>query len=205
MKRFILGLNFFLASSILFAQEYTASPLKFTHEWSAGKIIFNTGDSLSCKLRYNRSSLDGVVHLLDGDEVIAVTASYIHSFSFYDDTKQRFRDFIKLTLPAFRADSQQFLVEKLYDDGRFSIVNQRTYEMPYQNVELIRFLGKPVPVFKKYIRNNESGEVLLLTRENTLKLLQSKSNEVSTYIHERHLRFRKISDFIEVFQYHSSL
>ena len=189
----------------VYAQEYTSYPINFTHHWNEGKIVFRTGDTLTCQLRFNRTSLDNVVHVMDGDQIISIVTADIHSFSFYDGEKQRARNFINMTLPSLRADSQQFLVEKIYDDGKFSILTQRTFEMPYQNLQLIRFFGKPVPVYKKFICDNESGQLLPLNKENTMKLLEARKTEVSTFIQDRHIRFKKVSDFINVFEYHSSL
>lgn len=205
MKKLTATLLFISIVVVAHTQDYTSYPINFTHNWSEGKIVFTSGDTLTCRLRFNRTSLDNVVHVQEGDQFISIVAADIHSFSFFDTEKQRERNFINMTLPALRADSQQFLVEKIYDDGRFSILTQRTFEMPYQNLQLIRFLGKPVPVYKKYIQDNVSGELMPLNRENTMKLMGPKKMEVSTFIDERHIRFKKVSDFINVFEYHASL
>jgi hypothetical protein len=205
MKHLAASLLFFAIITNAYCQDYTSYPINFTHHWNEGKIVFHSGDTLSCQLRFNRTSLDNVIHVLDGDQIISVIAADVHSFSFFDIEKQRERNFISMTLPALRADSQQFLVEKIYDDGKFSILTQRTFEMPFQSLQLIRFLGKPVPVYKKFVRDNESGQLLPLNKENTMKLLEARKSEVSTFIHERHIRFKRISDFINVFEYHNSL
>lgn len=205
MKLLLTTLIVCVVSLSTFAQEFTSYPIDFKHHWNKGQIIFNSGDTLACQLRFNRTSLDNVVHVLEGEEIIAVVAADIQSFSFFDTEKHRERNFVKMSLPALRADSQDFLVEKIYDDGRFAIITQRTYEMPYQNLQLIRFLGKPVPVYKKYIQDNESGQLLPLNRENTMRLMDAKRSEVSTFIQDKHIRFKKVSDFINVFEYHSSL
>lgn len=203
MKKLLLLLSFSPLFAI--AQDYTGNPMKFSHQWSVGQIIFQTGDTVNCKLRYNRASLDGIVHILDGDEPVAVTTEFIRQFSYFDSLKSRYRHFVNMTLPGFKLDSQQFLVEKIYDDGRYAIINQRTFEMPYQKLELIRFLGKPVPVYKKYIVDIITGEIVPMTKSNAMNLLENHRTEVASYISDKHLRFRKISDFIDVFEYHNSL
>jgi hypothetical protein len=205
MKKLLLVFCVLISFANVYCQDYTSYPITFTHRWNEGQIIFHTGDTLACRLRFNRTSLDNVVHVLEGDQIISIVAADILSFSFFDTEKQRERNFVNMTLPALKADSQQFLVEKIYDDGKFSILTQRTFEMPYQNLQLIRFLGKPVPVYKKFICDNESGQLLPLNRENTMRLMAARKTEVSTFIQERHIRFKKVSDFINVFEYHSSL
>lgn len=203
MKRLLLLLS--LSPLFAFSQDFTGNPMKFSHDWNDGLLILQTGDTVHCKLRYNRASLDGIVHVLDGDETITITTEFIREFSYYDSLRARPRKFVNMTLPGFKLDSQQFLVEKIYEDGRYTIINQRTFEMPYQKLELIRFLGKPVPVYKKYIIDMISGEIVPLTKSNAMHLLENHRAEVATYISDNHLRFKKISDFIDVFEYHNSL
>jgi hypothetical protein len=100
---------------------------------------------------------------------------------------------------------QKVFLESLYNDKQFIILNHRTMDVPYDYMNYTRLISKPVRISKKYILNTRTGELLPLSKENTLRLLERRKDEITAFIQEHHLRFKKVADFIDVLEYHSSL
>lgn len=196
-----------IPSIISFAQAQTKTLQEdYSLTWNQGKVIFYTGDTVSCKLRYNHTLSVGALQVMKDDNIITLPSRDVLSFSFYDEHKSRMRNFSSMSVSEEESyPNQKVFLESLYNDQQFIILNHRTMDVPYDYMNYTRLISKPVRISKKYILNTQTGELLPLSKENTLKLLQTRREEITAFIQEHHLRFRKVADFIDVFEYNSSL
>jgi hypothetical protein len=177
----------------------------FVLAWNSGNVIFKSGDTLHCKLRYNHAASVGMLQILENDIAVTLTPADVNAFSFYDEAKQKVRNFSSLPAAEGETSDQPFFMESLYSDQRFSIVNHRTMDVPYGYMNYTRLISKPVKISKKYILDSSTGELLPLSKENALRLMDTKRNEVTGYIQSHRLKFKKTADYIHLFRYHSSL
>jgi hypothetical protein len=202
MKRLLIYLTLYWMG-ILLSQAQPESTTPYSLHWNRGLIHFKSGDSIACTLRYNHSDSHGVLQVIENDNIITLLPQDVLSFSFFDNQRKRQRKFVSLTTTT---DSPQFFfMENLYSDSRFAIVNHRTMDVPYGYMHYTRLISKPVPMNKKYILDAGTGTMLPLSRENALRLMNTKRNEVSAYIQSHRLKFKKTADYIHLFEYHNSL
>jgi hypothetical protein len=199
MKRLLLPIALVFASSVL-AQNITSE--KFSLDWTSGQIIFKTGDTLYCSLRFNQTGDKPILQLTDNAQTVTVPIRDVTQFSFFDSKKDRNRIFSSFKNPDVAG--HEFYMEKIYADRNFSILNHKTMEVPAE-LNFSRFVGKPIKTYKKYLLNESTGELLPLSRESLLELLEPKKLEILSYVKSRNIRFKRISDFINVFEYHNSL
>lgn len=204
MKRLLLCVA--ILFPISFSQAQTKAPQdEYSLAWNQGKVIFYTGDTVECMLRYNQTLSVGALQIMKDDNIITLPSKDVLSFSFYDERKGQTRYFSSMAVTEEEYVNQKVFLESLYNDTQFVILNHRTMDVPYDYMNYTRLISKPVRVSKKYILNAKTGELLPLSKENTLKLLESRKNEITAFIQEHHLRFKKVADFIDVLEYHSSL
>lgn len=199
MKRLLLPILFAFTASLC-AQPVTSE--KFSLEWISGKVIFKTGDTLNCNLRFNQTGDKSILQVNEGGHMLTLPIVDVRQFSFFDAKKNRNRVFTAFEHPHFYG--HEFYMEKIYVDGRFSILNHKTMEVPPE-LNFSRFVGKPVKTYKKYLLNESTGQLLPLSRESLFELLEPKKTEILSYVKSKNIRFRRISDFINVFEYHNSL
>jgi hypothetical protein len=204
MKRLFV---FSLISALIMhahAQIKSGNPGNYSPNWSEGIIIFVSGDTLPCNLRYNQEVAHGLLQVLDGDNAVTLSVQDVKAFSFHDTEKNIIRHFF--TLPVLPNQSRpECFVESLYTDNMFSIVNHKTIGMPYDYMNYSRFISKPSRISKKYIVNIATGEILPLSKEHALQIMGKRKSEVSSFIDRYNIKFRKVADYIFVFQYHASL
>lgn len=196
----ILFFAFFALTMSLSAQSITSE--KFSLEWTIGKVVFKTGDTLQCKLRFNQTGDKSVLQVTEAGHTLVLPTRDVRQFSFFDAKRSRDRIFTTFQHPGF--SGQEFYMEKIYVDSRFSILNHKTMEVPAE-LNFSRFVGKPVKIHKKYLLNESTGQLLPLSRESLFQLLEPKKTEILSYVKSNHIRFKRISDFIHVFEYHNSL
>lgn len=197
MKRLLLPC--FLALTVsLFAQPSTE---KFSLAWTKGKVIFKTGDTLHCNIRFNQTANKSILQVNHAAHTLTIPTADVFEFSFFDEKRNRTRIF---TTFGSAENGGPYFMEKLYADSRFCILNHKTMEVPPE-LNFSRLVGKPVKTYKKYLFNATTGEILPLSRENLFALLEPKRAEIISYVKARNIRFRRIADFISVFEYHNSL
>jgi hypothetical protein len=202
MKRLLVVLVIYcLCLAPTFAQ--VKSGENFDLAWKPGEVIFTSGDTVHCNLRFNHSASIGMLQVLENDIAVTLSPADVKTFSFYDVAKTRERNFS--SLPALESEDQFYFMESLYSDERFSIVNHRTMDVPYGYMNYTRLISKPVKMSKKYIVDSTTGKLFPLSRENALRLLDAKQNELASYIQNHRLKFKRTADYIHLFQYHSSL
>jgi hypothetical protein len=206
MKRLILPVVFCCLVAPAGAQiKSNRTSANYSASWQAGSVIFQTGDSLHCNLRYNHAVPYGVLQIMEGDNVLTLSSEDVKSFYFYDAVKGRNRKFYSIPPFADQPAAHNFFMECLYYDEQFSILNHKTIGVPYDYMNYSRFVSKPAPISKKYILNTETGELFPMSRENALRMMEKRKAQVLSYIQSHRIRFKSVSDYIHVFEYHSSL
>jgi hypothetical protein len=173
--------------------------------WHEGNVILYTGDTLACTLRYNQTLSIGALQILQDDEVITLSSKDVQEFSFYDIDKNRWRKFSSMMIEEEEPINQKLFLEHLYYNKQFSILNLKTIDVPFDYMNYTRLISKPVRMSKKYIMDSRTGALLPLSKENALKLLDPRRDEIASFIHEHRLRFKRVADYIDVLEYHSSL
>lgn len=205
MKQLLFGVVGFLLIVVAHGQIKPKYTNHYTLAWSKGSVIFNTGDTLHCDLRYHQSISNGTLQVMEGETIITLNANEVTTFSFFDEGKSKMRKFSTLLVSGKEHEHQNVFVERLYDDQQFSILNHKTVDVPYDYMNYSRFISKPVPLSKKYILDVKTGVLWPLSKENVLRLLEKKRTEISSFINQHHIKFKRVSDYIDIFQYHSSL
>jgi hypothetical protein len=198
MKRHLLP-TLIIFSTSLFAQPASET---FLLDWTKGIVIFKTGDTLHCDLRFNQTGTQPILQINTEGQILTVPTKDVTQFSFFDDVRNRNRSFASFQNPNMQ--HQEFYMEKIYRDSHFSILNHKTMEKP-EEFSFIPFAGKPVKTYKKYLLNESTGELLPLSRESLMQLLEPRKTEILSFVRTHGIRFNRVADFISVFEYHNSL
>lgn len=179
------------------------APLLFYPDWTPGMIVLETDDTVACTLRYNQLVPEGLLQVRDGETTLTLSVRDVKSFFFYDDRQQRERQFYTLSVPVNGRTSREMFFEYIYGNDKVSILNHKSMGLAHAYMEYTPF-KQPIPINKQYFLNCRTGELLPVTEENALSLLDQKKL-VSNFIQENHIRFRKISDYVKIFEYDQSL
>jgi hypothetical protein len=202
MKRlfYFLGLSFILLTEAQAQLEINGST-----EWSNGEIILHSNDTVNCRLRYNQILSEGVLQVLDRETILTLSVKDVKAFSFFDEKKNCNRSFYTLSLQDDGTiKSHDFFLEHLYSDDHFFILNHNTIGLAYDYMEYTPFKRK-TSINKKYLLDLHSGKLLPLSKKNVLHLLQDRKKLIASYIEDNSLKLKKVSDYINLFQYYRSL
>lgn len=200
-----LYLSFLLSTSMLYPQPQNNPKVvvQFYPDWTPGLVVLETNDTVACDLRYNQMVPEGLLQVLDGENVLTLSVKDVRSFLFFDSAKNRYRKFFTLSVPLDGNASRETFLEYVYGNGKVSILNHKTMGLSHAYMEFTPF-KQPVPVSRLYLLDFRSGELLPISGENALSLLDNKQ-KVTTFIHENDIRFRRLSDYVKVFEYEQSL
>jgi hypothetical protein len=198
--RIIFTVLFFLTTISLSAQWF--KPASYSMAWNSGHLVFNSGDSVKCLIRYNVAASHSTLQIKDGENVLTISPRDLKSFSFYDSSRSKTRTFTSLKV---QSPGNEVFLETLYWDSKFRILNHKTFGIPYEYMEYTRFISRPTLISRKYIFDVSSGKLLPASKENILSLLNSRKDEVAAYIDQHHIKFKRVADYIAVLKYHSSL
>lgn len=200
-----LYLSFLLSASMLYPQPQNNPKVavQFYPDWTPGLVVLETNDTVACDLRYSQMVPEGLLQVLDGGNVLTLSVKDVMSFLFFDSAKNRYRKFFTLSVPLEGNVSRETFLEYVYGNDKVSILNHRTMGLSHAYMEFTPF-KQPVPVSKLYLLDFRSGELLPISGENALSLLDNKQ-KVTTFIHENDIRFRRLSDYVKVFEYEQSL
>jgi hypothetical protein len=199
VKRFLLPILCAIASAA-FAQSTPSE--NFSLAWAPGQIHFKSGDTLNCNLRFNQNAGHHILQVEEDGQVVTLPIKDVRSFSYVDATRNRHRLFSSFQNPD--SNIQEYYMEHIYASREFTILNRKTMEVPAE-LNFSRFIGKPVKTHKKYICHAPSGKILPLTRESLFALLEPNRDKVLAFVKDHGIRFRRIADFIQVFEYYNSL
>jgi hypothetical protein len=204
MKRLLYGavwLLFFPALS--FAQFKSNNAGSYSDLWNPGYVVFHTGDTVHCQLRFNPLVSEGLLQAKHGDEALTLMARDVRHFLFFDSLRNDVRSFY--SMPVADESRRYSFLECLYRDHKFSILLQRKFDVVFDYMNFSRFISKVSSVHRPFILNQSTGELVPLSKAFALRLLQHRREEVDAYIEARDLKFKHVVDYIEVFQYHSTL
>lgn len=184
-------------------EDNAAFPVQFYPDWTTGMVILETNDTVTCSLRYNQMVPEGLLQVMDGDNVLTLSVKDVKAFSFYDERKSRYRKFFTLAVPLDGKKKREMFMEYVYGNDRVSILNHKTMGLPHAYMEFTPF-KQPVPVNKFYLLNCRNGQVLPVSEENALSLLEKKQ-QVASFIKANDIRFRRLSDYVRIFEYDRSI
>lgn len=200
-----LYLSFLLSASVLSpkTQGNPSMVAAFFPDWTPGLVVLETNDTVPCQLRFNQMVPEGLLQVLDGDNVLTLSVKDVKCFLFFDTSKNRLRKFYTLSVPFAGSVSREMFLEFVYGNDKVSILNHKTMGLAHAYMEYTPF-KQPVPVNKMYLLDYRTGDLLPMSEQNALSLLDYK-HQVAGFIEENAIRFRKLSDYIRVFEYERSL
>lgn len=184
-------------------QKNSRVPLHFYPDWTPGMVVLESNDTVACMLRYNQLVPEGLLQVRDGETVLTLSVRDVKCFFFFDARKDRYRKFYTLTVPVNKSISREMFLEYIYGNDKVSILNHKTMGLAHTYMEYTPF-KQPIPISKQYLLNCHTGELLPISEENALSLM-GKSDLVNNFIELNHIRFRKLSDYVKVFEYDRSL
>lgn len=200
-----LFLSFMLSASFLQVPSVNNpnTPVYFYPDWTPGFVVLETNDTVSCTLRYSQMVPEGLLQVLDRETILTLSVKDVKCFFFLDSARNRYRKFFTLTVPLDGVMDREMFLEYIYGNDKVSILNHKTMGLAHSYMEFTPF-KHPVPVNKLYLLDCRTGKVLPISEENALSLLESKKR-VTSFIETNGLRFRKLSDYVKVFEYDNSL
>jgi hypothetical protein len=178
-------------------------PVHFFPDWTPGVVVLETNDTVSCSIRYNQMVPEGLLQVLDGNNILTLSVKDVKCFFYLDPGKNRYRNFFTLAVPFEGKPSREMFLEYIYGNEHVSILNHKTMGLAHSYMEFTPF-KQPIPLNKLYLLNTSTGEVLPISEKNALSFLEKKP-EVAAYIENNDIRFRKLSDYVKVFEYERSL
>src|SRR5688500_16740844 len=95
---------------------------EYSLEWNNGNVVFTSGDTIECKLRYNQRLPETILQVMDGENVRCLSVKDVASFSYHDTKKNRLRIFQPMQVPFGEFQGQVYFCERLYNNSRFSIL-----------------------------------------------------------------------------------
>jgi len=178
-------------------------PINFYPDWTQGIVVLESNDTVACVLRYNQLVPEGLLQVLDGENVLTLSVRDVKCFFFYDSAKHRYRKFFTLRVPLQGSVQREMFLEYIYGNENVSILSHKTMGLAHSYMEYTPF-KQPIPLNRQYLLDCKTGKVLPISEENALSLLEKKQM-VSAYIEANDIRFRKLSDYVKVFEYDKSL
>ena len=175
----------------------------FFPDWTPGLVVLETNDTVACTLRYNQMVPEGLLQVLDGENILTLSVKDVKCFFFFDPKRNRYRRFFTLSVPLNGYIRREMFMEYVYGNERVSILNHKTMGLAHAYMEFTPF-KQPTPLSKQYLLDCRTGEVLPISEENAISLL-GKKREVASFIESHDIRFRKVSDYVKVFEYDRSL
>ncbi len=200
-----LYLSFLLSASFLHlpAAHNPKTPLQFSPDWTAGLVVLETNDTITCNLRFNQMVPEGLLQVREGQTILTLSVRDVKCFLFYDAKKKRYRKFFTLSVPIGRGPTRETFLEYVYGNDHVSILNHKTMGLAHDYLGYTPF-NQPIPVNKQYLLDSRTGRILPISEENAISLVDQKQ-AVEGFIESNDIRFRKISDYVKVFEYARSL
>ncbi len=178
-------------------------PIQLSQGWTSGFVVLETNDTIACSLRFNQMVSEGLLQVIDGNNVLTLSVKDVKAFLFFDSTKGRYRTFLTLSVPLENAIIREIFMEYVYGNEIVSILNHKSVGFAHSYMEFSP-LKQATPLNRQYLLDSATGQLLPLSKGNALSLLDQKQ-KVSSFIQSNGLRFRKVSDYVKVFEYHQSL
>lgn len=184
-------------------EDNASSPVFYYPDWTSGVVVLETNDTVACMLRYNQFVSEGLLQVKDSDNILTLSVKDVKSFFFFDSLTSRYRKFFTLSVPLNGQRSREMFLEYVYGNETVSILNHKTMGLAHAYMEFTPF-KQPVPLNRQYLLDCRSGKVMPISVQNALALL-NKKQQVSRFIDENGIRFKKLSDYVKVFEYDRNL
>src|SRR5690606_25509908 len=107
------------------SQNNPNAPILYFPDWTAGLVVLETDDTVSCTLRFNQMVPEGLLQVLDGENILTLSVKDVKCFFFFDPKKDRYRKFFTLSVPFRGAVAREMFLEYIYGNGRVSILNHK--------------------------------------------------------------------------------
>lgn len=200
-----LFFSFLVSASFLSPQPHNSPklPLYFHPDWTAGVVVLESNDTVTCQLRYNQIVPEGLLQVLDGENTLTLSVKDVKCFFFFDARMNRYRKFFTLSVPLSGNRGRETFLEYVYGNDNVSILNHKTMGLAHDYMEFAPF-SQPVPINNLYLLDVANNRLLPLSEKNALSLLENRG-KVGQYIRENHLRFRRLSDYVKAFEYDQRL
>jgi hypothetical protein len=173
--------------------------------WHDGKIFLTSGDTLKGLVKYDLQQ-DLVQYELPDVRKDAFTARKVLYFEIFDNTVHLYRKFFALPYNA-TAGYKTTMFFELLADGKMTLLcrealENRSYSSPY-------YLGSytRIVLVYKYFLLKENGDIVEFTgnKNDLLKLMGKKSDDVEKYIRSNRLKFDEKPDLTNIVNYYNSL
>ena len=200
-----LFFSFLLSASFVTmpAPKNSTTTIQFFPDWTQGLVVLETNDTVACQLRFNQMVPEGLLQVLDGNNILTLSVKDVKCFFFFDAKKNRYRKFFTLSVPMNGYVSREMFLEYIYGNDKVSILSHKTMGLAHSYMEYTPF-KQPVPLNRQYLLDSRTGKLLPISEQNALSLLEKKQ-EVVNFIQDNEIRFRKLSDYVKVFEYEQSL
>lgn len=193
----ILSASFFNAPQ----QNNPNSLQRFYPDWTPGVVVLETNDTVACTLRFNQLVPEGLLQVLDGQNILTLSVRDVKCFFFFDAKKERHRKFFTLSVPLDGYPNREMFLEFIYGNDKVSILSHKTMGLAHGYMEYTPF-KQPIPLNKQYLLDSRTGRLLPISEENALSLIDNEA--VATFIESNDIRFRKLSDYVKVFEFDKS-
>jgi hypothetical protein len=172
--------------------------------WTKGQMLFDTGDSINCDIRFDQLNQNMDVRYQGVD--LEIPFADITSFNFYDSAKRRSRYFEKVVVQSGKV----VLMEYLFKSKKASLLEERfirKFHMAYRDPLTLdkREFRITMPVEKKFLYNAVTKDALLMSRSNLLIITKDKAREMRKFIDENRLRLETDDDFIVALKHYDLL
>ncbi len=200
-----LYFSFLLSASFLQmpAAHNPRTPLQFFPDWTTGMVVLETNDTVVCKIRYNQMVPEGLLQVQEDNTILTLSVKDVKCFLFYDAKKKRYRKFFTLSIPMDGGPTRETFLEYVYGNDHVSILNHKTMGLAHDYLEYTPFKQR-IPLNKQYLLDSRTGRILPISEENAISLIDEKQ-KVEGFIESNDIRFRKLSDYVKVFEYAQSL
>jgi hypothetical protein len=179
-------------------------PIQFFPDWTQGMVVLETNDTVMCELRFNQMVPEGLLQVLDGENILTLSVKDVKCFFFFDEKKNRHRKFFTLSVPLEGNVSREMFLEYVYGNDKISILNHKTMGLAHAYMEFTPLKEQATPLSKQYLLDFRTGKLLPISEKNALSMLDKKE-EIAGFIVKHGIRFRKLSDYVKIFEYDRSL
>ncbi|HEY9488859.1 MAG TPA: hypothetical protein VIQ51_11025, partial [Chryseosolibacter sp.] len=155
-------------------------PIQFYPDWTPGLVVLETNDTVQCLLRYNQIVPEGLLQVLDGENILTLSVKDVKCFFFFDSKKERYRKFFTLSVPLNGQVNREMFLEYLYGNDKVSILNHKTMGLAHGYMEHTPF-KQPMPINRQYLFDSRTGTLLPISEENALSLI-GDNQKVSAFI-----------------------
>jgi len=198
--RFLIFIVLVFSFSGLYAQQ------RYSFEyWHDGKVVLETGDTITSKIKYNLQT--DIIQVSVNKKIQTYSARKVLFFEIFDITEKRYRQFYSMPFTTSTEYKSPIFFELLVE-GKMTVLCRETLEYrtvtnPYSTFGNTQRL---VMVFHYYLLE-ENGEVVDVkdTKSIWLELMGNKEEQVQKYAKENKLDYEKKYELAKIVAYYNSL